>query len=95
MDLPFIATETPKDSTILAYGTAPSFWNRRRLAGAGIVFAVFALLVLLGFGFSAQLPVTAQTLLIVARPTVAQRIVSQDLRANQIRGIVADPSVMW
>lgn len=80
MDQPFITTETPKDSTILAYGTAPSFWNRGRLVGAGAVFVAFAALVLVGFGFSAKLPVTARTLLIVARPTVAQRVVSPDLR---------------
>ncbi len=80
MDQPLITTETPKDSTILAYGTAPAFWNRRRLISVGVIAGVLLGLILIGLGLSAKLPVTTQTLLIVTRPSVAQTVLSQDLR---------------
>lgn len=80
MDQPSITVETPKDSTILAYGTAPAFWNRRRLAGVGAIVGVLVGLILIGLGLNATLPVTARTLLLVVQPSVAQTVLPQDVR---------------
>lgn len=80
MEQPSITVETPRDSTILAYGTAPSISGRRFfLLGLGI-FAVGLLGFFAWFGFSRPLPVGIRTLTVVIRPSIAQTHIPPQLR---------------
>ncbi len=72
MEQPFITVETPKDSTILAYGTAPGFGYRRALVWALIAAIVLILASSLWWSLSRPLAMSAQTFTIVTRPSAAQ-----------------------
>lgn len=72
MEQPFITVETPKDSTILAYGTAPGFGYRRALVWGLVVISTLLLSALLWWSLSRPLAMSAQTLTIVTRPSAAQ-----------------------
>lgn len=72
MEQPFITVETPKDSTILAYGTAPGFGYRRALVWGLIVIGTLIIGSLLWWSLSRPLAMSAKTLTIVTRPSAAQ-----------------------
>ncbi len=80
MDYPSITVETPKDSTILAYGTAPGIGGGRVLRwGLGLVAGVL-LGFLAWFGFSRPLPVGVRTLTVVIRPAAGEKHLPAQLR---------------
>jgi hypothetical protein len=68
----FITVETPKDSTILAYGTAPGFAYRRVLVWALVAVSIIILGGVFWWGLSRSFVMSAQTLTIVTRPFAAQ-----------------------
>ncbi|MBP6945418.1 hypothetical protein KBD61_02310 [Patescibacteria group bacterium] len=80
MEQPFITVETPKDSTILAYGTAPGFGYRRALVWGLILISTLIISSLLWWGLSRPLPMSAQTLIVVTRPSAAQEEVPERIR---------------
>lgn len=80
MEQPFITVETPKDSTILAYGTAPGFGYRKILLWGLVALGAFITILLLWWSLSRPLPMSAQTLTIVTRPSAAQDEVPMGIR---------------
>lgn len=80
MDQPLIIAETPKDSTILAYGTAPSS-GRRWLFIALVVLGVMALMVVVfALALRPRIAVGEKTVAITTRPLVARAFLSEEMR---------------
>lgn len=80
MEQPSITVETPKDSTILAYGTAPSFGYRTLFTWGLALLGVFLLVFLAWWSLSRPFLISARTLLVITRPTVAQTEIHPALR---------------
>lgn len=82
MDQPLIIAETPKDSTILAYGTAPSSNGRRALMVLGILAVLFLFVGIFVLALRPRLPVGTKTILITTRPLVAAGFLSEETRRH-------------
>ncbi len=80
MDLFSITKEPPQGSPMWAYGFASIFDHRRPWIIGGMIFILLSMVVFIGVGFHAALPVTAQTFFIVTRPTIAQSSLSQHIQ---------------
>lgn len=80
MEQPHITVETPKDSTILAYGTAPGYGVPRFVLGLFVGLAAAIVFLLIWTGFRRPLPVGATTLTIITTPAAAQRELSTLVR---------------
>lgn len=69
MEQPFITVETSKDSTILAYGTAPGFGYRRAFIWGFVAVGILMMGIFVWWSLSRPFAISTHTLLIVTRPS--------------------------